>query len=72
MQGQDPGGGARARGAPCCVGEGCYGAGAGAASPGPLEGIGRNRTLFSSKERKRGQDSSKARNEKKEMNPVPG
>lgn len=56
----------------CQVGEGCYGAGARAASPGPLEGTGRNRTLFSSEERKGGQDSSKTRNGKKEMNPAPG
>lgn len=48
------------------------GRGAPAASPGPLEGTGRNRTLFSSEERKGGQDSSKTRNGKKEMNPAPG
>lgn len=47
------------------------GRGARAASPGPLEGTGRNRTLFSSEERKGGQDSSKTRNGKKEMNPAP-
>lgn len=56
-----------------CLGRGGVLRGRGAvASPGPLEGTARNRTLFSSKERTGGQDSSKARNGKKEMNPAPG